>query len=379
MTDKIDQLWTGKLEPMLAAKQIEFTTLRDQNRKRGLIGLGGGLGVAILIILIFNPASVVVLLLLTVAVGLGVAGWLHGSTGIMGLSSDIKRDVLSKLAHHLNLDYAPTSDMSGSVDRFQRMGLLPKDDPDLSKNGWSLEDRFTSRLAGVDFEMFVAKSEQLIWVTTSNDEGADTEKEEWKILFQGVAIRGRFPNKLNGSTIVREYKDLTNLPGLLSKKSIEIAGRTLESIELVEKKMDDRKYASYGDDQPAVRELLTPEFVAQLNALKDALGGTGMEIAFGSNEDSNEFLLVIPTAGGFEVGTRTKPVPTRESFDGVVKRLRLIMDIAEQVSPTGTAAKDDLAKPIVDTASIPGAPAATKMDTSKTSGQTRNVKSKGFF
>lgn len=339
MTDEVGKLWTAKLEPMLAIKQAEFTALRDQNRKRGLIGLGAGLGVAILIILIFSPASVVTLILLTAGVGLGVAGWLYKAGGIKDLSSDIKSDVLAKLARQLDLTYTASAQVSGNVDRFHRLGLLPADNLDPAKNRKNFEDHFVAQAAEADFEMFAAKIEQLVDEVTQNEDGPDTVSEVWKILFEGVAIRARFPQSLDGTTVVREFKDLTNQKGLLSKKVFEIAGRTLEPIELIEAKIDGRKYASYGDDQPAVRKLLNPAYMTQLNALKEELDGTGMEMAFAADGDGGEVRLTIPTTGRFEIGTRTNPVPTRESFDRIVRQLSAISELAQSTAPIAAKAE----------------------------------------
>jgi hypothetical protein len=319
MPDKFEQLWIDELKPWLALREAEYKLMVQRGRKFAVITLGIGLVVVLIIALSTRLELPLILGGLALAVGFAVIAWAAGSSGVAELSTQIKHEVLNKLADTFGLTYAAQPANPIRFDRFKQLGLLPSD------SRRSFGDHFSGHSHDTDYEFYEAHLEQRHTRTVTTKNGTRTEVY-YVTVFHGALIRINFPRKVEGITLIT--RDAGWFNGLSGGQRID--GRKLERIGLVDPKFEDI-FEVYGDDQVMARYMLTPSFMERLLALETAMAGTQLTAAFDANTGAGELLIATQTGNQFETAGGLNPIPDRETIERIINEIRLITRLVDTV------------------------------------------------
>ena len=319
MTERFDTLWTNELEPWLAEREVEYRAMVRRGRKFALITLGISLVIVGILWLVLAVDTERLLIALAVALLTSGAAWITGSSGIGALSTQIKHQVLNRLAEIFDLHYASKPAETTRFRRFQQLGILP------TATRQSFGDHFSGHSNGTDFELYEAHLEQRHTRTVTTKNGTRTETY-YVTVFRGALIRINFPRKVEGVTVVT--RDAGWFNGLGGGQQID--GRKLKRVGLADPKFE-KIFEVYGDDQVLARYMLTPSFMERLLALETALKGTGLCAAFDANSGEGELLISAHTGDQFETASGGSPIPDRATVERILNELRLVTEIVDMV------------------------------------------------
>jgi len=191
MSNNFDTLWTNELEPWLAEREVEYRAMVRRGRKFALITLGISLVIVGILWLALALDTERLLIALAVALLASGAAWITGSSGIGALSTQIKHQVLNRLAAIFDLNYASKPAETTRFRRFQELGILP------TATRQSFGDHFSGHSNGTDFELYEAHLEQRHTRTVTTKNGTRTETY-YVTVFQGALIRINFPSQSRG-------------------------------------------------------------------------------------------------------------------------------------------------------------------------------------
>ena len=301
-----DTLWREKLEPALAAKEIE--------RRRAVrsfvmaLSVGAALAAAgfMLIASLDDDVGALIMLPILVMIMAGAFGY----NGLRKLSREIKQTLLDAIAGAYGLRYAEKPSSPARFSEFRGHGLLPHYDRT------SFEDHFEGEIHGSDFELYEAHLETRH--RTKNG-------TRWVTRFRGVLIRIDFPRNVEGVTVIVRDKGWFNaLEGLTRG----MGDKKLKRIGLVDPKFEDI-FQVYGDDQVMARYMLTPSFMERLLELETALSGKQVRAAFDQHLGGGELLIAAETGDRFEPGSMFKPLADKARFRTLEEELRLVTEIID--------------------------------------------------
>lgn len=318
MTDRFAQLWSGELEPWLVTQDAAYKALRLKGRQRALIALGIGSLLTLWNFFAYSPeltGVVMVFAVLAVAPAAGV--WWFGARSVKTLAAGVKHQLLAKLAGLFDLTYAATPQTPARFERFEQLGLVPKNDEQ------GFEDHFHGHRQGAEFELYEARLVRLV-EDSGEDGGASDDKR--KTVFTGMLLRINFPAKVEGITVIRREAGWRNPSG----SNYQIEGHKMAKIGLTDP-IFEKTFQVYGDDQTLARYMLTPSFMERILALEERLGGKKMVAGFDAFSGEGEFLLAAQTGNLFETSTRLSPIPGEETVKRIFDEIRLVTEIVDMV------------------------------------------------
>lgn len=220
------------------------------------------------------------------------------------LNNAIKGEVLPEICRFLDLEYSLTTTGRIGPKRFRELDLLPKWDK------INLEDEISGRYRDVEITLLEAKLTEIV-----QSMGDDEDREERRVVFQGLLIECDFPKSFKGTTTVLSDRLLKGF-------------RKGERVRLEDPEFESR-YDVFSDDQVEARFLLTPLFMERIKELDQTSNCVGLQMAFA---DDKLRLALRMSRDQFEIVSLRKSLVDKQQIKAVAEQICIIFDIVETLS-----------------------------------------------
>jgi hypothetical protein len=102
----------------------------------------------------------------------------------------------------------------------------------------------------------------------------------------------------------------------------------LEKVGLEDPRFN-QAFVVFGGDQVEAREILTPTFMEQLNALESAYAGAQLRCAF----VGSDLLIALEGPSRFEIGGMFTSLVERQRVEGIARGLEQVFGVIDQFAP----------------------------------------------
>jgi len=292
-------LYTGRIEPILRAKEQPRIEAVRSFWKRGALG---ALGTAAATALAFYIIQDLEATFYALAIGFALSAWWAWAP-IQAVATATKSESLRTIAQAISCTYDMTGFVPEGIEHFTSLSLLPGFDRS------DYQDRFTGTHHGCDFAFFDGHLERKVRTNKSTS---------WRTVFRGQLICIDFPKKFLGTTVVRRDKGLFNF--------MDRWGTSLQRVGLSDSRLE-KAFEVYADDQVEARYLIHPVFMERLLDLETQFKGKNLRCAF----FQGQLLVAIEGGDKFEMGSMFRTLLDEKRVRQVVQDLSEIMRVIEAV------------------------------------------------
>jgi len=294
--EPFDVYYTREIAPALEGREeVRRRAVRWHN-----IILGGGIALALVVVaLVINGGGGAAFFF---PILIGVAAFGGSRFVISSTASEVKNDLLPRVAKYAGVSFSRNVIAPASMPDFREHRLIP------SYVRSSFEDLIEGEAAGCPFELYEAHLKQ----RHTDSKG----RTSYTTVFRGQLLRVQAPQQFLGRTIILRDAGIFN--------AFLKPAKDMKRIGLVDPKFE-KVFEVFGTDQVEARYLLTPDFMERLLELETTLDGKKARAAFAGGE------LLIAIEGGnlFEAGSMFTPLADPSRAQRVLDELNLVGEIVE--------------------------------------------------